>query len=72
MIRNPSLTLETITKSAATTRAVQEKSDSLAKVSLDNKTGLKLSLNKEGIYVLTNTTCYTWINTSEEDGTQAT
>ena len=67
-IKNLSLTLEDFTDSITKTTAAQQRSlNSLAKVVFDDRIALDYLLaEKGGVYAVANTTCYTWINTSEE------
>ena len=69
MIRNFSLTLESIVKS---TIAIQQKPlDCLATVVFDNRIALvHLLAEQGGIRAMATTTCYTWINISEKVETQ--
>ena len=59
-------------KSAAKAIATQQKSlDSLAEVVFDNRITLGYLLTEQGdVCAMANTTCYTWIDTSEEAETQ--
>ena len=72
MVRNFSLTVESIAEYAAKATATQQKFlDSLAKVLLDNRIALDcLLLKQRAVYAMANTTCHTWINTSGEAETQ--
>lgn len=72
LIRNLSLTFESIVGIAGKTIAVQQKYlDSLAKVVLDNKTTLNYLLaEQEAVSVIANTICCTWVNTCREVETQ--
>ena len=71
MIRNFSLTLESIVKS---TIAIQQKPlDCLATVVFDNRIALvHLLAEQGGIRAMATTTCYTWINISEKVETSVT
>lgn len=65
MIRNFSLTLENISKSATKEITVQQKSlDSISKVALDNRIALDYLLAEQGVCAMANTTCCTWTDTS--------
>ena len=74
MIRNLSLTLESIMEFAAKATAAQQKSlDSLAEVVLDNRIVLDYILAEPGtVCAVANATCYIWITTSAEVETQLT
>ena len=72
VIRNLFLTLENIAESAAKAIVAQQKSlDSLAKVVFDYRIALQYLLAERGsAWAVANTTCCTWVNTSEEVETQ--
>ena len=68
MIRNLSLTLESIVEPTAKEIAPQQQSvDFLSEVALDNRIAfVYLLAGQGGICSVANTTCCTWINTSGE------
>lgn len=72
MLRNLSLTPESIVEFAKALTAQEKSSDALAKVILSKMTALGYLLAEQGgICAVTNTTCYTLINTSREVKTAA-